>query len=236
MEEVIKVFEKFDKEGVRHITFSKFAAILLRLDPLLTQCQINLLQTEIGVTSDGTVDLDDAALFTCDCFNLLSTASMERDASMLLYAFAAPYDLVGRYSIKRSALCQWIVSIADQYQAHPYHNWQHALDVTQLSHYCLTTSGAKEYFNYQDVMALLCAAMGHDVGHKGVNNAFLVSTRHELALTCNDRSPLENMHASVVFNTLRRPRARDGGAHHANDGPGERQHRCRPGLLLEQVD
>ena len=73
---------------------------------------------------------------------------------------------------------------------------------------------------------LLLAAVGHDLGHPGVNNPFLVEpgscgpphlshpasfachdlrTRHELAVTYNDRSPLENMHCSKLFQILREP-------------------------------
>ena len=37
------------------------------------------------------------------------------------------------------------------------------------------------------------AALGHDIGHPGVNNGFLSEVGHELAMQYNDRSPLENM-------------------------------------------
>merc|ERR1712032_972877 len=62
-----------------------------------------------------------------------------------------------------------------------------------------------EYLNFQDVLALLTSAIAHDVAHPGVNTAYLVTTYNELAITYNDRSPLENMHASTLFVTLRQP-------------------------------
>merc|ERR1740123_157825 len=46
---------------------------------------------------------------------------------------------------------------------------------------------------------LLIAAIGHDLGHWGVNNQFLIDSSHELAVMYNDRSPLENMHCSKLF-------------------------------------
>lgn len=56
-----------------------------------------------------------------------------------------------------------------------------------------------------EVFAILVAALGHDVGHLAVNNAFLVKTQHELALRYNDASPLENMHCSLLYEIIRRP-------------------------------
>jgi hypothetical protein len=49
------------------------------------------------------------------------------------------------------------------------------------------------------VFAVILAAAVHDLGHPGVNNAFLVRTRDPQALTYNDRSVNEMMHASLAF-------------------------------------
>merc|ERR1719215_2549869 len=43
------------------------------------------------------------------------------------------------------------------------------------------------------------------MGHFGLTNAYLVETRHELALLYNDKSPLENMHCAELFRTAGRP-------------------------------
>jgi len=52
---------------------------------------------------------------------------------------------------------------------------------------------------------LMVAALGHDIGHEGLNNAYLAETSHPLSLTYNDRSPLENMHCSSLFQILADP-------------------------------
>merc|ERR1719169_358288 len=54
---------------------------------------------------------------------------------------------------------------------------------------------------------VMIAGIGHDIGHPGVNNQFLIETAHELALRYNDRSPLENMHCARLFQVVGDPQA-----------------------------
>eukprot|EP00435_Cladocopium_sp_Y103_P049584 s763_g15.t1 len=53
--------------------------------------------------------------------------------------------------------------------------------------------------------SLLVAALGHDIGHPGVNNGFLSEVGHELAMQYNDRSPLENMHCAKLYTICNKP-------------------------------
>jgi 3',5'-cyclic-nucleotide phosphodiesterase len=55
-----------------------------------------------------------------------------------------------------------------------------------------------------DALTLLITAIGHDVGHPGVNNAFLVSLNAPLAQLYNDRSVLESFHCAAFSQVLRR--------------------------------
>lgn len=51
-------------------------------------------------------------------------------------------------------------------------------------------------------LAQMVAALGHDLEHPGVNNQFLVSTRHPLATTYNDVSVLENHHVATLYRLM----------------------------------
>lgn len=84
-----------------------------------------------------------------------------------------------------------------------FHNFSHALDTLYTVSWYLQLTKAKRCLSETQQLSLMVAALGHDAGHVGVNNAFLVETSHELALTYNDRSPLENLHCSQLFQILR---------------------------------
>lgn len=81
----------------------------------------------------------------------------------------------------------------------PYHNFQHAISTLHFSYMLTTSAGLLEHLEAGDMFSLIIAALGHDCGHRGRNNAFEVMTRSDLALRYNDSSPLENHHCAVMF-------------------------------------
>ncbi|EGV62264.1 hypothetical protein CANTEDRAFT_131639 [Yamadazyma tenuis ATCC 10573] len=56
--------------------------------------------------------------------------------------------------------------------------------------------------NLVSTLALLVAALGHDVGHPGVTNQFLVKHSSPTSLVFNERSVLESFHTSVFLNKI----------------------------------
>ncbi|CUS06672.1 unnamed protein product, partial [Tuber aestivum] len=106
----------------------------------------------------------------------------------------------------------------------PYHNFRHVVDVLQAVFYFLLQlrvlppyvsdesielkpPPAKSLSNLLtplDALTLLVVAIGHDVGHPGVNNAFLVTLKAPLAQVYNDRSVLESFHCAAFSQVLRR--------------------------------
>ena len=128
------------------------------------------------------------------------------------------------YGLSRPQLMSLLLETRRQYkherEVH-YHNWRHAVDVAQCI-YCflmdvhLAKSSAPDdrvrealepierILTPLDGLILLVSAIGHDVGHPGVNNAFLVACNHPLAQTYNDKSVLENYHCAAYSQLLRR--------------------------------
>jgi cAMP-specific phosphodiesterase 4 len=66
-------------------------------------------------------------------------------------------------------------------------------------HYFFVASELCTILTPLEIFAGLFAGAVHDVQHPGVNNAFLCNTEHDIAITYNDTSPLENMHCATAF-------------------------------------
>ena len=104
-----------------------------------------------------------------------------------------------------------------------YHNFRHVVDVMQAVFYFLLQIGTLPPYPPTtispsrkrvspiaallkpfDALTLLISAIGHDVGHPGVNNAFLVALNAPLAQLYNDKSVLESFHCAAYSQILRR--------------------------------
>ncbi|KAL9604854.1 MAG: hypothetical protein Q9219_000302 [cf. Caloplaca sp. 3 TL-2023] len=106
-----------------------------------------------------------------------------------------------------------------------YHNFRHVVDVMQAVFYFLLRIGTLPPYPQTvvpsqdqpsprspianllqpfDALTLLISAIGHDVGHPGVNNAFLVALNAPLAQLYNDKSVLESFHCAAYSQILRR--------------------------------
>jgi hypothetical protein len=109
------------------------------------------------------------------------------------------YNFASSLDVNHETLCCFLRSLESQYDVTgKYHNNIHAADVTQTLHSMLRM-GAEEFSNAVsplDMFSMLLAAAAHDVGHPGTNNMYQVNAQTNLAIVYNDKSPLENMHAS----------------------------------------
>eukprot|EP00931_Biecheleriopsis_adriatica_P113365 TRINITY_DN8837_c0_g1_i1.p1 TRINITY_DN8837_c0_g1~~TRINITY_DN8837_c0_g1_i1.p1 ORF type:complete len:1016 (+),score=160.59 TRINITY_DN8837_c0_g1_i1:34-3081(+) len=95
-------------------------------------------------------------------------------------------------------------AVLRQYNELPYHNYQHAIDVLHVIYRFQSLLETKRWLTRIEQYALLVAALGHDLGHFGRTNPFLMETRDDLALQYNDKSPLEMMHCARLFRIISR--------------------------------
>lgn len=98
-------------------------------------------------------------------------------------------------NLKIDIMYDFIFDVSNSYHnSNPYHNFRHAVDVMQSTWYFLCSMHAltSPYWSRHDdgpsssaicplkpiqLLALLMASLGHDVGHPGVNNGFMVIQR-----------------------------------------------------------
>lgn len=111
-------------------------------------------------------------------------------------------NCVDEFNIPLPVLNNFIKAIGSRYEANSYHNFKHGCDVFHTCDQLIQLSFLYEIFSPLEIFAIYVGALAHDVGHPGVNNPFLVNTKNQLALLHNDKSPLENMHCSLLYEIL----------------------------------
>lgn len=114
-------------------------------------------------------------------------------------------DLLEHFSIEPIKFWRFLEQLSGVYHDNHYHNFTHAVDVTQFSYLLIKTEKINEMLDSFDKFVLCVSALCHDIDHPGVNNTFLVNAYDDLALRYNDRSVLENHHAASAFRMFMEP-------------------------------
>lgn len=141
-------------------------------------------------------------------------------SEILQHAFTMPN--LEQWQLTPGELRTFLVACRASYNSFVlYHNFRHAIDVLQ-SVFCFllhigalppygsvtrdfdTKSPLASLLTPFDTLTLLISAIGHDVGHPGVNNFFLVKLNAPLAQLYNDNSVLEAFHCAAFSQILRR--------------------------------
>ncbi|KAF5017997.1 hypothetical protein F66182_10046 [Fusarium sp. NRRL 66182] len=145
-------------------------------------------------------------------------------AAMDMFRHALAMPELERWRIHADQLISFLVACRAAYNSFvPYHNFRHVVDVLQATFNFLVhigslspyPSGAEPRETPEkspmaslitpfEALTLLITAIGHDVGHPGVNNGFLVTLNAPLAQLYNDRSVLESFHCAAYSQILRR--------------------------------
>lgn len=114
-------------------------------------------------------------------------------------------NLLTEFDVPKGVFRNFLTEISGRYiNSNTYHNYSHGVDVCHTTYRLIMIPQLNVVFTPIEVLSLLVGALAHDVGHPGINNLFLVKSKHELALQHNDRSPLENMHCVVLYEILQK--------------------------------
>ena len=124
-----------------------------------------------------------------------------------LYAMKA-HHIFDIFDVNVQVTARALKALSELYlSTNPYHNRLHGLDVCQMSHLLLIIidNNHPEMLTPLSSFAILLGSLAHDVGHLGVNNAFLIELQHPLALRYNDEHVLEMMHVAEAYRVFSDP-------------------------------
>jgi len=117
----------------------------------------------------------------------------------------APKTLMKYAKCHKDKIMNFTNALGQAYNDMPYHNEAHAAQVLSHATYLARVLRVTNESTTTEKFAFHIATISHDVGHFGRTNFFCMSTKAEVAITYNDRSVLENMHAAMAFRIMNHP-------------------------------
>uniref|UniRef100_A0A7S4NRZ4 Phosphodiesterase n=1 Tax=Guillardia theta TaxID=55529 RepID=A0A7S4NRZ4_GUITH len=134
----------------------------------------------------------------------LNELTKGRPLAVLAFALIHMHGLMTKLKIDETVLKRYLVAFEDMYNTCMYHNPMHAADVMQALSY-LVRGEIEESIAPDELFITLLAGPAHDIGHPGVNNAFLIKQQHPIAIKYNNTSVLETHHATLALDLMAEP-------------------------------
>ena len=123
----------------------------------------------------------------------------------VLFAIFSRYEIPSTFNISNEKLFRFICEMRDTYNPVPYHNWRHAVDVTQFVSYQIAISNLKNVLTKFELFALLVSGICHDANHDGFTNVYNVKAETPLGILFKNQSVMETHHCSVSIGVLSKP-------------------------------
>jgi high affinity cGMP-specific 3',5'-cyclic phosphodiesterase 9 len=106
------------------------------------------------------------------------------------------------FDLDESCLAIFIKTVCENYNKNHFHNFQHAVNVLQMTFLLLKETGLIYKLKSHVIIATLIAALTHDVDHPGNTNSFEINSMSKYAKLYNDNSVLENHHCTLTFELI----------------------------------
>nr|XP_033794057.1 cGMP-specific 3',5'-cyclic phosphodiesterase isoform X4 [Geotrypetes seraphini] len=158
---------------------------------------------ELQVTAASVVPSAQSLKLMDFCFNDLELSDPETILATI--RMFTDLGLLQNFQIKYEVLCRWILSVKKNYRTNVvYHNWRHAFNTAQCMFAALRTGKIQSKLSALEILALLIAALSHDLDHRGVNNSYIQRSDHPLAQLYG-HSIMENHHFDQCLMILTSP-------------------------------
>jgi hypothetical protein len=129
-------------------------------------------------------------------------AYQEEQLIDILYLMFEELGYIEDFNLNSFLLRQFLNSLRQHYLPNPYHNFHHAVEVTQFIFKILYDRVLEGYLDKEEQFILFLAALCHDIGHPGRNNSFQRKTKSTIYLLFGGQSTLEHYHASLGLRLL----------------------------------
>ncbi|XP_044754885.1 cGMP-specific 3',5'-cyclic phosphodiesterase [Coccinella septempunctata] len=149
------------------------------------------------------VEIPSAEKFNLYSFTFIDFDLSDEDTCKATIRMFLECDLVQQFLIPYDVLCRWVLSVKKNYRPVKYHNWRHALNVTQTMFAMFKTGKMERFMTDLEILGLLVACLCHDLDHRGTNNAFQTKTESPLAILYST-STMEHHHFDqcvMILNT-----------------------------------
>lgn len=126
------------------------------------------------------------------------------DLFKALFNIFQVFDIQRKVKINAQTLFSFFWEVKESYNQVYYHNWTHAVDVTQFMAQLLVVGGMREIFNIKEILVLLVASICHDANHDGFSNSYNLKAQTPLGILFKNQSVMETHHCSVSISILTR--------------------------------
>jgi GAF domain-containing protein len=120
----------------------------------------------------------------------------------VLWAVFDRFHLLEAFKVTNEKLFKFISAISETYKKVPYHNWRHAVDVTQFVQYEAGIVGLPDMVTAQELFGLIVAAICHDANHDGFTNVYNEKAETPLGILFKNQSVMETHHCSVAIGII----------------------------------
>ena len=152
-------------------------------------------------------ELKDITSYDFNIFELKKKVGYDNVLPIMGYTILKTLGLIDNKIIVTKKLESFLRTVSNNYKITTlYHNSLHGADVTQSLFVFFLNSNSEEICETTvlDILGMIISALGHDLGHPGLNNGYHINASTDLGITYNDQSCLENFHSSFLFKIIRK--------------------------------
>ncbi|OHS96011.1 3'5'-cyclic nucleotide phosphodiesterase family protein [Tritrichomonas foetus] len=112
------------------------------------------------------------------------------------------FKLLQEFNVSNEKFFRFLSEIRDTYKKVPYHNWRHAVDVTQFVTYQILVSNFDKELTKFELYGILVSAVCHDANHDGFTNVYNVKAETPLGILFKNQSVMETHHCSISIDVI----------------------------------